>query len=194
MRIGTRANVAETPGDDLLLGVYPVLHSQSERQLSDWIAYGKVTTATRADAVARPDAADAALVAPGTGESSQSNAPRSLCLLWHCRESSGIATGPSGRGALLAQNVEQSELGRRDPVGAIPANQGTVPSATTKAVSPLQGTASYRHTVKQLLKTVVRQIRTLRSVGAGGGQPPPATRWTISDGRPYRDSLGSTDR
>src|SRR5258708_37544899 len=67
MRIGTRANVAETPGDDLLLGLYPVLHSQSERQLSDWIAYGKVTTATRADAVARPDAAEAALVAPGTG-------------------------------------------------------------------------------------------------------------------------------
>ena len=120
-------------------------------------AYGKVTTATRADAVARPDAADAALVAPGTGESSQSNAPRSLYILWHCRESSGIVTGPSGRGALLAQNVEHSELGRRDPVGAIPANQGTVPAATTKGVSPLQGAASYRHTVKQLLKNVVRQ-------------------------------------
>ncbi|MCU1248036.1 MAG: hypothetical protein JWQ49_1065 [Edaphobacter sp.] len=70
-----------------LLGLYPVLHSQSERQLSDWIAYGKVTTATRADAVARPNAADAALVAPGTGESFQSNAPWSLCILWHCRKS-----------------------------------------------------------------------------------------------------------
>src|SRR5258708_7479719 len=194
MRIGTRANVAETPGDDLLLGLYPVLHSQSERQLSDWIAYGKVTTATRADAVARPDAADAALVAPGTGESSQSNAPWSLCILWRCREPSGIATGPSGRGALLAQNVEQSELGRRDPVGAIPADQRTVPAATTKAVSPLQGTASYRHTVKQLLKSVVRQIRTLRSVGAGGGQLPPATRWVPGDWYPYRDRQSRTMR
>jgi hypothetical protein len=42
--------------------------------------------------------------------------------------------------------------------------------------------------VKQLLKSVVRQIRTLRSVGAGGGQLPPATRWAISDDRPYRDN------
>src|SRR5262249_39469408 len=31
--------------------------------------------------------------------------------------------------------------------------------------------------VNHLSKSVVRQIRTLRSVGAGGGRPPPATRW-----------------
>jgi hypothetical protein len=31
--------------------------------------------------------------------------------------------------------------------------------------------------VKQLPKSVVREIRTLRSVGAGGGRLPPATRW-----------------
>jgi hypothetical protein len=30
--------------------------------------------------------------------------------------------------------------------------------------------------VNQRLKSVVRQIRTLRSVGAGGGRLPPATR------------------
>src|ERR1700721_2743469 len=101
-------------------------HSQSERQLSDWYAYGKDAIATRAHAIAGPDAADAALVAPGSGESSQSNAPWSLCVLWRCREYSGID----------------------------------------------------RHTVKQLLKSVVRQIRTLRSVGAGGGRLPPATRWS----------------
>src|ERR1035438_736327 len=29
----------------------------------------------------------------------------------------------------------------------------------------------------QLPKSVVREIRTPRSVGAGGGRPPPATRW-----------------
>ena len=46
--------------------------------------------------------------------------------------------------------------------------------------------------MKQLLKSVVRQIRTLRSVGAGGGQLPPATRWAISNDRPYRD-LTDTD-
>ena len=32
-------------------------------------------------------------------------------------------------------------------------------------------------TVNQLPKSVVREIRTPRSVGAEGGQLPPATRW-----------------
>src|ERR1700737_2785075 len=36
--------------------------------------------------------------------------------------------------------------------------------------------------VNQLPKSVVREIRTLRSVGAGGGRPPPATR--SGGGRP----------
>jgi hypothetical protein len=31
--------------------------------------------------------------------------------------------------------------------------------------------------VNQLPKSVVRENRTPRSVGAGGGRPPPATRW-----------------
>ena len=31
--------------------------------------------------------------------------------------------------------------------------------------------------VNQLPKSVVREIRTPRSVGAGGGRPPPATLW-----------------
>jgi len=31
--------------------------------------------------------------------------------------------------------------------------------------------------VNQLPKSVVREIRTPRSVGTGGGRPPPATRW-----------------
>ena len=39
----------------------------------------------------------------------------------------------------------------------------------TKAVSPLSGAASFRGAVNQLLKSVVREIRTLRSVGTGGG-------------------------
>jgi hypothetical protein len=41
--------------------------------------------------------------------------------------------------------------------------------------------------VNQLPKSVVREIRTPRSVGAGGGQLPPATRWARSNPRPYRD-------
>ena len=42
-------------------------------------------------------------------------------------------------------------------------------------------------TVNQLPKSVVREIRTPRSVGAGGGQPPSATRWARSNPRSYRD-------
>jgi RNA-directed DNA polymerase len=52
----------------------------------------------------------------------QSNASRSLCVLRHCRELSGTATGPSSRGAILAQNAEQPELERGDLVDAFPAD------------------------------------------------------------------------
>ena len=41
--------------------------------------------------------------------------------------------------------------------------------------------------MNHLSKSVVREIRTLRSVGAGGGRPPPATRWVVSNGHLYRD-------
>src|SRR5437899_9474056 len=61
----------------------------------------------------------------------------------------------------------RSELARADLVEAIPADQGAVSVAATQAVSPLLGAASYRHAVKQLLTSVVREICTLRSVGAG---------------------------
>src|SRR5260370_35536634 len=39
--------------------------------------------------------------------------------------------------------------------------------------------------VNQLPKSGVRETRTPRSVGAGGGRPPPATRWARSNPRPY---------
>jgi hypothetical protein len=41
--------------------------------------------------------------------------------------------------------------------------------------------------VNQLPKSVVREIRTPRSVGAGGGRLPPATRWEESRDSPYPD-------
>jgi hypothetical protein len=41
--------------------------------------------------------------------------------------------------------------------------------------------------VNQRPKSPVREICTLGSVGAGGGQLPPATQWATSDDRPYRD-------
>jgi hypothetical protein len=44
--------------------------------------------------------------------------------------------------------------------------------------------------VNQLPNSVVREIRTPRCVGAGGGRPPPATRWARRNPRPYRDHRG----
>jgi hypothetical protein len=41
--------------------------------------------------------------------------------------------------------------------------------------------------VNQPPKSVVREIRTPRSVGAGGGRPPPATRWAAGNSGPYRE-------
>src|ERR1700692_4075292 len=46
--------------------------------------------------------------------------------------------------------------------------------------------------VNQLPKSVVREIRTPRSVGAGGGRPPPATRWARGNSRPYREHRGDS--
>jgi len=66
---------------------------------------------------------------PEQVDHSQSNASRSRCVLRYCRESSVTAKGPSGRGTLLAQNTEQSELARRGPLGAIPTDQVAVPAA-----------------------------------------------------------------
>ena len=43
------------------------------------------------------------------------------------------------------------------------------------------------HTLNQRPTSVVREIRTLRSVGAGGGRLPPASRWAHSNMCPYRD-------
>src|SRR5215471_16638790 len=72
----------------------------------------------------------------------------------------------------------------RDLVETIPADYGAVPSPPTQTVSALWGAAVSRYAVKQLLTSVVREIRTLRSVGAGGGQPPLATRWHRATGVP----------
>jgi len=100
-----------------------------------WAAYRKITPAACMDALARPDAADAALVAPEANQMPQSNAPRSLCVLRHRREHTGVATSPSGRGTLLAQDAEQPELARAGLVEAIPTDPGAVSIGATQAVS-----------------------------------------------------------
>src|SRR5262249_46552209 len=111
---------------------------------------------------------DAALADSRTSRPPQSTASRPLCILRHCRKLSGFAASASGRGALLAQNAEQPELERRDLVEEISRDQGAVPVVATKAVSSLHGVTSYRRAVR-LLTSVVRENRTLRSVGAGSG-------------------------
>src|ERR1700722_20180783 len=104
-----------------------------------------------------------------------------LCVLRHCREHPSIATGASGRSAVLAHHAQQSELEGRGLVEAIPKDQGAVSIRATKTVSPLLGVASSRR-VNQLLKSVVREICMLRSVGAGAratglGHPGGSQRW-----------------
>src|SRR5690242_18432203 len=115
-----------------------------------------------------------------------------LRLLRHCRKLSFPAKGPSGGRTLLAQNAVQPELGRAHHVGHVPPDQTAATDLATKAVPSLSGVTSSRSAVNHLLKSVVREIRTLRSVGTGGGRPPPVTRWACSNGRTYRDpALGS---
>jgi hypothetical protein len=63
----------------------------------------------------------------------------------------------------------QQELEGRHYLDSVPADQGANSVGATKALSPIPGVASYRYAVNQLPKSVVREIRTLRSVGAGGG-------------------------
>src|SRR5208337_34253 len=93
------------------------------------------------------------------------------------------AKGPQGGGTLLAQNALQPELGRPHYVGRVPPDQAAAADTAAKAVSPLQGAASSRSAVNHLLKSVVRENRTLRSVGTGGGRLPPVTRWARGNSR-----------
>src|SRR5262245_47904109 len=50
---------------------------------------------------------------------------------------------------------------------------------------PYPGAASTRGAVNQLPKSVVREIRTRRFVGTGGGRPPPVTRCEGGNIRAY---------
>ena len=61
-------------------------------------------------------------------------------------------------------------------MGGVPSDQGAVSVAAAKAAAALSGIAVTRGVVHQPLKSVVRESRSLRSVGAGGGRLPLATR------------------
>jgi hypothetical protein len=53
----------------------------------------------------------------------------------------------------------------------------------------ISGAAGACSAVNQLPKSVVREIRTPRSVGTGGGRPPPVTRWAELQGSPLSRSI-----
>src|ERR1700730_13623143 len=170
----------EAPRDDLLSGVHALLHAEPEGQLQDWNAHREISLAAQSHVVAGPAATNTALVGPGTGQHSQRRAEGPLRLLRHCRKLSFPAKGPSGGRTLLAQNAVQPELGWAHHVGHVPPDQTATTDLATKAVPSLSGVTSSRSAVKHLLKSVVREICTLRSVGTGGGRPPPVTRWVAS--------------
>jgi hypothetical protein len=56
----------------------------------------------------------------------------------------------------------------------------------TKAAPPLSEVAGSCSAVNHLPESAVREIRTLRFVGTGGGRPPPVTRLALGNERPYR--------
>src|SRR5262249_14198482 len=143
-------------------------------------------------------------VGPRTAQCSQRRAEGPLRLLRHCRKLSFPAKGPSCGRTLLAQNAAQPELGRAHHVGHVPPDQTAATDLATKPVPSLWEATSSRSAVNDLLKSVVREICTLRSVGTGGGRPPPVTRcrgrrlppptrWMSNNGHPYRDPRWKPD-
>jgi hypothetical protein len=107
--------------------------------------------------------------------------------LRHCRKLSFPAKGPSSGRTLLAQNAMQPELGWAPHVGHVPPDQTAATDLATKAVPSLREATCSRSAVYHLLKSVVREICTLHSVGTGGGRPPRGDPVVSSNGHPYRD-------
>ena len=70
---------------------------------------------------------------------------------------------------LLAQAAQQPESQGAHPLGRLSPDTGEAPVTATTFTSPASGAASTRCAVNQFAKSGVREIRTLRSVGAGGG-------------------------
>ena len=98
----------------------------------------------------------------------QSLAAWSLRLFWHRRQLPCAAKGVSGRGAILAQDALQQELEGRHSMDDVPPDHDAISIVAIQAVSFISGAVGYRYAVTRIVTSVVREIRTLRSVGAGG--------------------------
>src|SRR4029077_2823580 len=87
--------------------------------------------------------------------SAKSTPTRPLCLLRRRRKSSESRQSISGRGALLAPDVVQPQLGRTPPhLGRLQPNQRTDTVTATYTAPPLPGAAGACSAVKQLPKSV----------------------------------------
>ena len=141
----------------LLSGVHAVLHPQSERQLSGWTAYREVTPAPCAYAFTGSDATDTALALQEQAEHLNQMLRGHYAYYGIAGNIRALRKVHRAVERYWHKNAEQPELERRGLVEAIPADQGTVPTAATQAASPLWGAAGSSHTaVNQLLKSVVR--------------------------------------
>jgi hypothetical protein len=72
-------------------------------------------------------------------------------------------------GAILAQNAVQPKSKRAHNVGGVPPDQVACSVTASETETELLEVAVTRSAVNQSSKSVVREIRSLRSVGAGGG-------------------------
>ena len=77
--------------------------------------------------------------------------------------------GAPVRRALLVQDALQPQPQRPFPVGRFQPDQGEVAAAATTPGPAIPAVSGIRCAVNPSPKSVVREIRTLRSVGAGGG-------------------------
>jgi hypothetical protein len=120
----------------------------------------------------------------GNRSTSQRRAEGPLRLLRHCRKLSFPAKRSIGRSNATGTKCCSRSWGRAHHVGHVPPDQTAATDLATKAAPSLSGVTSSRSAVNHLLKSVVREICTLRSVGTGGGRPPPVTRWMPNNGHP----------
>ena len=116
-----------------------------------------------------PDAADAALAGSRAGPEPEPPLAGALCVLRGGGELPRPAAHRPRRRALLAQAAQQPESQGAHPLGRLSPDTGEAPVTATTFTSPASGAASTRCAVNQFAKSGVREIRTLRSVGAGGG-------------------------
>jgi hypothetical protein len=170
----------ETSSNDCLSGGDALWHAEPKGPWQGRATPGEVTTPASPRPPPRPDAPHAALTGPRTGEHAQPGVAWPRGLLRHCRELPRPADSASSCGAILAPTAVQSESSRASRVAGVPPEHGPISGPATEAATPRSGIAVAGCAVNPSLRSGVREIRSRRAVGAGGGQLPPATRW----GRP----------